>query len=311
MPRPPAAAKSATTAPAAEAGAAARVQQAYEGLTASARRLADYVLVHRFEAATLAIDALARKARVSVASANRFARALGYPGYAAMRAHWQRELHPGASALDKLRLQQQGQDGASAHHLMQQALADAAAALAQSAADLDPARCERFAQAVLNGRRVALFADDVSAYLAGYAYGVLSYFRAGVDLLALGGGSHEVFRRLDGYGPEDVLWLLSLPRYSRITVELAAAARARGVQVLALTDGPAAPVAALTTEALYAHAGQPVLPVSSVATLAFVEAVCTVVAQRSPQAIERLRQLSRRMQPLFVDAPRPDAPRPS
>lgn len=302
--RPPQAAAPEHAAPAAASTPAARVQQAYPGLPASARRLADYVLAHRFEAATLAIDALARKAKVSAASANRFARALGYPGYAAMREDWQRELRPTRSALDKLRAHQQDRAGASAHALMQQALADAGVALAQSAGDLDAVRCEHFAQAVLQGRRIALFADDATAYLAGYAFSVLSYFRDGVQLLGLGGGTYEVFRQLRGYRAGDVLWLLSLPRYSRITVELAEAARARGVTVLALTDNPGAPVAAQSHQALYASATQAVLPVSGVACVAFVEAVCTVVAHRSPQAMGSLKELSQRMARLFTDGAR-------
>ena len=64
----------------------ARIADVYPTLSRAHRRAADFVLKHPFQAATMMIDELARAAGISVATANRFARALGIDGYPAFRA---------------------------------------------------------------------------------------------------------------------------------------------------------------------------------------------------------------------------------
>lgn len=83
----------------------------------------------------------------------------------------------------------------------------------------------------------------MSGYLGGYFASYLSLFRADVQNLAQGGGPGEPFRRLLDLGGEDLLLLLSLPRYSTLTLELADFAAKRGVPVAAITDSPGAPIA--------------------------------------------------------------------
>ena len=48
--------------------------------------MAEYVLAHQFRVATMTIDEFAAAVGVSVATANRFARALELPGYPQFRA---------------------------------------------------------------------------------------------------------------------------------------------------------------------------------------------------------------------------------
>ena len=65
---------------------AQRIAQALPRLTRSHRQVADFVLEHPLQVATLPIDELAAAVGVSVATANRFARALDFDGYATFRA---------------------------------------------------------------------------------------------------------------------------------------------------------------------------------------------------------------------------------
>jgi DNA-binding MurR/RpiR family transcriptional regulator len=69
------------------AGAVAQaVGKLYPQLSKSHRKTADYVLGNPFRAATMTIDELSEAAGISVATANRFAHALGFDGYASFRA---------------------------------------------------------------------------------------------------------------------------------------------------------------------------------------------------------------------------------
>ena len=56
---------------------AIRIGRARPTLTRSHQQMADYVMAHPLQAATMPIDELAAAVGVSVATANRFARAIG------------------------------------------------------------------------------------------------------------------------------------------------------------------------------------------------------------------------------------------
>lgn len=274
-------------APASPVSGSQRLTLGYSVLTGAQRKLADHVLAHRFEAATLTINQLAQRAGVSVASANRFARALGYPGWAEFRAHWQAELKPMTSALDKLQDQQRRRSTSADEHV-RAALHDGAQALRRCESDLPAEPVRSLAQRLIQARRVAVFGADVSTYLAGYFASYLSLFRADVVNLAQGGAPSEAFRRVLDLGADDVLLLLSLPRYSTLTIELADFATGRGVPIAALTDVPGAPVAARARWVLLAPAAAATLPASAVALVTLLEGLCAAVAARSTRRAHEL-----------------------
>src|SRR5258708_2883955 len=83
----------------------ARIATAYPGLSRAHRKAADFVLKHPFQAATMMIEELARAAGVSVATANRFARALGIDGYPAFRAELVEAFSATLAPVEKLRAQ--------------------------------------------------------------------------------------------------------------------------------------------------------------------------------------------------------------
>jgi transposase-like protein len=62
------------------------IARQYSNLSKSHRKTADYVLSNMLRAATLPIDQLAIAAGISIATANRFARALGFDSYPRFRA---------------------------------------------------------------------------------------------------------------------------------------------------------------------------------------------------------------------------------
>ena len=73
----------------------ARIGKVYMNLSKAHKKAADYVLSNVFRSATMSIDELANAVGISVATANRFARALGFEGYPQFRA----ELVSGFEAM--------------------------------------------------------------------------------------------------------------------------------------------------------------------------------------------------------------------
>ena len=82
---------------------AQRIARVLPSLTRSHRRMADWVLAHPLHAAALPIDELAAAVGVSVATANRFARALEFEGYAQFRAALVLGFETALAPVEKLR----------------------------------------------------------------------------------------------------------------------------------------------------------------------------------------------------------------
>lgn len=271
--------------------AAQRLHHRFAGLTTQQRQVAEHMLAYPFEAATLAIDAMAQRCGVSTATMNRFARALDYAGYSALRRDWQQQLQGSVPPIDKL--EQQRAQAAPALARMGTALNEAARQLRTAGTLLDGAQLETIATLLVAAPRIGVLGSDVSAYLAAYFVSYASVFRGGIEAMSALGGASEAQRRVMALGAGDVLLAISLPRYSALTVELAALAREGGATVIALTDSPASPVLTHAHHQLIAPAQQAVLPASSVGVLALLEGLCTLLAAQSHRSRDELLRLSR------------------
>ena len=83
---------------------AIRIGRARPTLTRSHQQMADYVMAHPLQAATMPIDELAAAVGVSVATANRFARAIGLDGYPMLRAELVKGFEAMLAPIEKMRI---------------------------------------------------------------------------------------------------------------------------------------------------------------------------------------------------------------
>jgi hypothetical protein len=102
MPHPPS-----SESPDVESAISVRIAAVLSSLTPIHRRMGEYVLANPFRAATMHIDELANAVGASVATANRFARALGFDGYPALRAALVRGFEATLAPVERLRSAQE------------------------------------------------------------------------------------------------------------------------------------------------------------------------------------------------------------
>lgn len=268
-------------------------------LTPQQGRIADYVAGHPVQTATMGIEELAFAAGVSVATVNRFARGLGLDGFAAFRllavAGFRRIMSP----VEKLEAQADrlGDDG----FVVAASLEAAGANLREAGASLDLATWVRAAEAVAEARRVYFLGFGLSAALVDLFADMIGPFCRASVVLDGHGGQERILRRTLDVGPEDVVIAVTLPRYSRATLDHAAALRAQGATVIGFTDARAAPLAALADLVLVASAQHPLLHASPTAVVGLFEAFAALLtARRRSTAAEA--ELSRRISPhLWVE----------
>ncbi|MGI5469130.1 MurR/RpiR family transcriptional regulator [Streptomyces sp. CA-132043] len=230
----------------AAAGAAARLQKLFEGhrLTPTQRRIAHCMVRRAADAPFLSSVELAELAGVSQPSVTRFAVALGFDGYPALRRHL-RDVTPdrGTAAADSLNEYQQAVQEEIGN------LQELAAALA------DPAPVEEAgrlfaASPVLPvlGLRAAV------AQAAGFAYFAR---KVHPDVRLLDEGGSMLADRIDGAvrAGATVLLCFALPRHPREVLDALEYARAAGLTVVTVADSAFAPVARHTDLMLPAAVG--------------------------------------------------------
>jgi DNA-binding MurR/RpiR family transcriptional regulator len=113
----------------------------------------------------------------------------------------------------------------------------------------------------------------LSSFLAGALAMHLQPFCRHVVEVAASGGTEVAASHLATITGKDVLVAISLPRYTLDVVPLTRFARDAGATIVSITDAPASPLAELGHHVLYAHSAHPVLPSSSSAALAVIEAL--------------------------------------
>ncbi|MFD3517086.1 MurR/RpiR family transcriptional regulator [Streptomyces sp. NPDC058657] len=216
--------------------AAARLQQLFEGrrLTPTQRRIAHSMVRAAADVPFLSSVELAELAGVSQPSVTRFAVALGFDGYPALRKHL-REFTPAEGAAD----------GAASYNEYQQAVLGEMANLRQLAELLaDPEPVERAGRLLASSRVLPVLGlRAASSQARGFAY-----FAAKVhpDVRLLDEGGSMLADRIDaarGAGAR-VLLCFALPRHPREVVEALAYAREQGLTVITVADSAFAPVAA-------------------------------------------------------------------
>src|SRR6476469_9865149 len=144
---------------------AQRIARRLPTLSPAHRRIADWVLAHPLHAATMPIDELAASVGVSVATANRFARALEFEGYPQFRAALVLGFETTLAPVEKLRSKLQR--SASVADVFASSLQDAELNLARTRESLYPLSCERAVDAVLRAQRVYIVGFGSSSWLCG------------------------------------------------------------------------------------------------------------------------------------------------
>nr|WP_315597535.1 MurR/RpiR family transcriptional regulator [uncultured Cupriavidus sp.] len=278
-----------------------RIARALPTLTPAHQRMANYVLDNLFRAATMRIDEFATAVEVSVATANRFAKALGFEGYPQFRAELVRGFEATLAPVERLR--DELARPTTVGEVFAAALDDGARNLESTRRNLDVGSVERAVDAILGAERVYVMGFGASGFLSGLMqHGLEMHCRMVTSVSTVGGASHAA-RQLFKLTPQDLVIAIAFPRYVADSMVLAQRVKAHGGRLLALTDGPTSPLAPLADIALYANAGNRLSANSDATVLALIEALCGAVAYRSARSVKAAAEMTEFLLPWLYGAP--------
>jgi DNA-binding MurR/RpiR family transcriptional regulator len=257
--------------------AAERVLDLFQGarLTPTQRRIAHSLVEHAAKAAYLSAAEVAELAGVSQPSVTRFAMALGYSGYPALR----RELRALASDAPS---------EPAGENTMQRAVLAEADHLRRLAEELQrPDDVRRAADLLAASRPLPVLGLRAAAPLAAY----FGYFAAKVfpDVRVLDSGGTGLHDRLDqaraaGAG---AMLAIVLPRYPRESVEAVREAKAAGFAVVAITDSAVSPVAGDADVVLPAAVGTRLVFDLHTGPMAMAMVLLEAMCDAAPEPVQR------------------------
>jgi DNA-binding MurR/RpiR family transcriptional regulator len=260
-----------------------RIGQVYMGLSKAHKRAADYVLNNLFRAATMTIDELADAVGISVATANRFAKALGYDGYPQFRSDLVAGFESTLAPVEKLR--HQVQRPACVTEIFAAVLEEDIRNLEATRRSLVSGLCERSVDLILGAERIYIMGFGASAFLAGLmAHGLEPYCQT-VQSVAGPAGTSAAARQFVKLTARDLVIAIAFPRYHRDTIALATDLVHRGIPVIALTDSPTSPLAPHADITLYVQTGRHRSANSDAAVLSMIQAMCDSVAHRAKNSV--------------------------
>ncbi|WP_239167695.1 MurR/RpiR family transcriptional regulator [Catellatospora coxensis] len=260
-------------------GAAADVRSLVQGarLTPTQRRIARELVHHADTVAYLSAAEVAELAQVSQPSVTRFAMALGFDGYPALRRRL-RELTAGPRAGS----------AADGDNDLQRAVRDEMANLNRLADHLaDPAAVHAAAGLLAASRPLPVVGLRAAAPLAGY----FGYFAAKIhpEVRVLDTGGSLLAERLEQAADSGARAVLAyaLPRYPRELRDALAEARALGLKIVVVTDSPVSPATDLADVTLTAAVGSQLVFDLHTAPMVLTMVLLQAISDVDPAATQR------------------------
>lgn len=221
------------------------ITRAYPTMSNQLQRIARFALEKPHELALGTVATLAEATQVQPSAIIRFANALGYKGYSDMQQVFKGHLVERSASyrerIDQLRRKQVSGARAPAG-VLHQLVGDSVAELGQLEEGIAEADLLAAVRLIAGAQRVHVLAQRRAFPVAGYLSYALGQLELRTHLLDGAGGMLR--QSLRGVAPEDVLLVVSFRNYSAEVIEAAEACAARGVPVLAITDGPLSPLKA-------------------------------------------------------------------
>ncbi|WP_459618303.1 MurR/RpiR family transcriptional regulator [Bordetella sp. 2513F-2] len=264
---------------------AQRITEHLDTLTRAQQELARYILGHAEQVAFMTAKQLAEAAGQSDAAVVRFARAVGYGGYADLREALRGGLLERAGALGMRQ-----EPPSTLTELKAQVYESDAALVAETARLNADETAESVADLLIGARRIWVTGHGTSYPLAAYLAMHLNQVLDKVQVFNVEHG--DLAERLRTVGKGDVFIGIGYVRYLPYTVDILQHAKEAGAQVVAITDRPTSPLARLAVHTLYAARGMTSFAWwSQAGTLALANWITALIMVRDAErVVQRLRQ---------------------
>ncbi len=252
------------------------------------RRIAAYILENYEKAAYMTASRLGGLAGVSESTVVRFAIELGYVGYPEMQRALQELVRTKLTSVQRMEVTNTLIGDAD---VLDKVLTSDMDKLRHSLEEIDKAAFYDAIDRISEARTIYIVGVRSSSTLAGFLNYSLRMITDNVKFIQTTSGS-EIFEQIMRIGEGDVMIAISFPRYSTRIINAVEFARARGADVVALTDSAESPIAAYAHQLLTARSDMASFVDSLVAPLSIINAMIVALSRKKQDEIAvRLHEL--------------------
>lgn len=252
-------------------------------LNPALRKVAAFILHDPLHAATLNIHQLGTSTGTSTAAVHRLAKVMGLSGFIDLRAVMLVNLRGWMSPTHQA--QGSSADSTDTPFNLERQIRQAKGSLDTVIDSNPPAVFEAAVEALDSAQHLYFLGFGNGFHLAGLFSSLLLPLGNATTLVSTDGGFDMTAHRIAPITSADLLVAIALPPCSVETERLAQFAKATGARVLALTDGPTSPLAAIADLTLFAPPSHPILLNSKVALLNVIEALAATLHERHQSRI--------------------------
>ncbi|MBB3607386.1 DNA-binding MurR/RpiR family transcriptional regulator [Rhizobium sp. BK602] len=261
----------------------------FDALTRAEKQLAKSLLDNYPVSGLGSITTVAENARVSTPTVARMVQKLGFKGYPDFQSRLHQEVE--ATISNPLTKHDRWASNAPGTHILNR-FADAIMGnLRQTLTDIDAATFDNVA-ALLSERKRGLYfvGGRITGALAEYFFTHMQVIRPNTTLLSSNSSAWPQY--VLNMNPGDLLVIFDIRRYEQEMVNLAAAARRRGAEIIVFTDQWATPAGKHAKYTFRVQIEAPSAWDSSVVTLFIVEALIEAVQSSTwDETSERMKTL--------------------
>ena len=244
------------------------------------RLIARYITESYDKAAFMTANKLGKTVGVSESTVVRFAVDLGFDGYPSMQKAMQEMVLNRLTSVQRIEV---ANDRIGNQDVVSMVIQSDMEKLRRTGETVDRDEFRASVKAILGAKRVFILGVRSAAPLANFLGYYLNYMFNNVHIVTTS-GTGEMFERIVGVGPEDVVIAFSFPRYSTSTVKGAQYCRSTGATVIGMTDSKMSPLGQNCDHVLVTKSDMVSLVDSLVAPLSVVNAlVVAIAAQREDE----------------------------
>ncbi|MEW6266988.1 MAG: MurR/RpiR family transcriptional regulator [Thermodesulfobacteriota bacterium] len=264
-----------------------KIKRRMHEFTPRQRIVAEYMLHHPESLAFMSIMEMAEKVHASEATIVRFCNTLGYDGYASLTGEVRQAIQLDFGLVDRFKLGRIVRSQAkpeSDGSLFSRIIASEIENLVNLSQSIRVSHFHACVDRMLAADRICVIGCMASDGLARHLYNMLGKILPDVDCVT----NHDVasslaLRRLT---KASVTFLLSFPRYPRVSLELARTAAEQGSFIVAITNSHMSPAVQLADMAFYVSVNVPSFVDAYAAPVAFINALATEAGLRDPEAAQ-------------------------
>ena len=248
------------------------------------KRIGAYILSSYDKAAFMTASKLGKMVNVSESTVVRFAVELGFDGYPSMQKALQEMVRNKLTSVQRLEVTN---DRFGNQDIVSMVLQSDMESIRMTSEALDRGALERAVEAIIRAKNIYIIGVRSSAAIALY---MTHYFRNIFDNVKLVNSSatSEMMEQMLHVSKEDVVIVISLPRYSSRTVKLMEFAKNSGASIVVITDSTEAPAAKSADHTLVAKSDMVSVVDSLVAPMSLVNALIVAISRRREQEMSRI-----------------------